>query len=94
MTALDRFLRRWTAALAGYEEASGRYTEITRAHLALVGTPRHPGRGAHRYVEAEVRLRAKQDYGRQKAISDQQFFAAEATMYGVAALVEMIRESR
>lgn len=90
--ALDRFLRQWTNALAGYEEASARFVAVTNEYLSLIGKPKHSGKGAQIFTEAEARVLAKQDYRRQKAISDQQFYAAEATMYGIAALVDMMRQ--
>ncbi|HYJ33807.1 MAG TPA: hypothetical protein VE326_11360 [Candidatus Binatia bacterium] len=101
MSPLARFLHKWSAALAAYEEASARFNRVTGEYLALIGTPKHgePGamaklRGerAQLYTETEVRILAKKDFYRQKAISDQQFWSAEATMYGIAALVEMLRE--
>lgn len=92
MAAPDRFLHEWTSALASYEEASARYVAITNEYLSLIGKPKHRGQGAHIYTEADVRVLAKQDYRRQKAISDQQFYGAEASMYGIAAMVEMMRQ--
>jgi hypothetical protein len=88
MAARSRYLRKWAKALGEYEEASARYHAVTGEYLGMVGTVRHGGH--HLLTEPEAKIMAKRDHRRQKAIDDQQFFGAEATMYGIAVLVELM----
>ena len=94
----DHFLREWAAAVRKYEEADREVKRIMASYLAQVnaGLPldKLSGRRHHHelsFVEAD-RL-ARQDPRRKDAGSARSLNAERATMYGIAALVEILRDT-
>ena len=94
---VDHFLREWLNAVRKYEEADREVQRIMASYLAQVdaGLPldKLSGRRHHHelsFVEAD-RL-ARQDPRRKDAVSARTLFAERATMYGISALVEILRE--
>ena len=90
------FLRQWNRAILKYEEADREFRRITAEYLAQVDVSRAPARTvtARRYHEGlttvEATQLARQDPYRRDAAATRQLFGERATMYGIAALVEVL----
>jgi hypothetical protein len=92
----DHFLREWEAAVNKYEEADREFQRITAGYMAQVdvGLPidRLSGRrDHHKLTRVEAAHLAREDANRKDAASARAFFAERATMYGISALVEILR---
>jgi len=90
------FIREWNAAILRYEEADREFQRITADYLAQVD-PGRPTRtiSARRHHEGltvvEATHLARQDPYRKDAASTRELFANRAIMYGISALVEILR---
>jgi hypothetical protein len=80
LAASEYYRRQMHAAIAQYEAATQTWKVVTDAY-------RKPGR-----EEAVAIGRARSDPRRIEAGLNQQFFAQQAVMYGIAAIAEQMRE--
>ncbi len=90
----SHFLREWAAAVKRYEEADREFQRITATYMAQVDAERSARKLSGRrqgLSMVEATHLARQDPYRKDAASARQHFADRAMMYGISALVEMLR---
>lgn len=96
--AVHHFLTEWARALMAYERADQEFTRITRLYMDQVNEPESRWdrmlRPWGRLTQSEARHLARQDPRRKDADSDRQHYATRASMYALAAIIELLRGPR
>src|SRR5262249_3820361 len=93
---VDHFLREWEAAVRKYEEADREFERISARSLAQAdsGVPVGKPSGRRDLTKptcVEAAHMAREHHSRKDAGSARSHFAERATMYGISALVEILR---